>query len=67
MIMACTCSNAYQDARYGVGKRVFNRAADRGIEQSFRCTVCSREQRVDKGVKTAKMEAAPAKAAKKKK
>lgn len=37
-IIHCSCSNAYQDAEYGIGKRVHNEAPK---ANGYRCTVCS--------------------------
>jgi len=41
-ILPCTCKHAWQDARYGKGKRVFNSRGDK--EGSYRCTVCLKEK-----------------------
>ena len=35
-VLTCSCASTYQDAKYGVGKRVHNHAPRHG----FRCTVC---------------------------
>lgn len=34
-VMACKCSNAFQDEHYGVGLRVFN-----GMKDGWRCATC---------------------------
>ena len=41
MILPCHCKHAFQDERYGLGRRVHNRMKDKvpGVEQ-YRCTVC---------------------------
>jgi len=55
-IKRCTCINAFQDERYGVGMRVHNFARGGGTNGGYRCTVCSnvvasaveKEKEVDK-------------------
>lgn len=42
MIRTCTCASVYQDARYGVGKRVMNMGVGTGGGKTWRCTVCGR-------------------------
>lgn len=44
MIVPCTCDSAFQDERYGKGKRVAN-LTKKGTSGSeiHRCTVCSKE------------------------
>ena len=37
----CTCKHAYQDQRYGEGKRVHNELAH---GKGYRCTVCTNIQ-----------------------
>jgi hypothetical protein len=37
-VRRCTCQDAYQDDRYGPGKRLFN-----ACQKGWRCTVCGRE------------------------
>jgi hypothetical protein len=37
-VRRCTCADAYQDERYGAGRRVFN-----ACTKGWRCTVCRRE------------------------
>ena len=39
-VMTCTCQHAYQDERYGPGKRVHNEAKGTGGSVVWRCTVC---------------------------
>ena len=39
-IVNCTCASQFQDARYGVGRRVANVAKD---GDGSRCTVCGAE------------------------
>jgi hypothetical protein len=39
-IIACDCQHAYQDAKYGRGKRVHNPTRK---DDKFRCTVCGSE------------------------
>ena len=43
-VAKCTCQNAYQDAQYGAGKRVFNQLGGKKSSKSFRCTICLKEQ-----------------------
>ena len=40
-ILRCTCEHEFQDKRYGKGKRVHNRKADK---TKFVCTVCRKER-----------------------
>ncbi len=47
MILKCTryCRNAYQDVRYGFGKRVHNKMfKDVHGQKGARCTVCRTER-----------------------
>jgi len=37
----CTCAHDYQDAKYGKGKRVWNKSGS-VTATKWRCTVCSR-------------------------
>lgn len=39
MILGCDCSHAFQETRYGHGKRLHNRA---GKGAKARCTVCGK-------------------------
>lgn len=40
-VLPCNCEHAYQDAKYGKNKRVYNRALTKsGSGSSWRCTVC---------------------------
>lgn len=39
IIRGCKCSNSFQDAEYGKGKRVFNLMGPK--KDKGRCTVCS--------------------------
>lgn len=41
-ILKCSCSHAFQDARYGVGLRVHNYMT--GGQGGWRCTVCQNEK-----------------------
>lgn len=41
-ITTCGCVSAYQDEKYGVGKRVHNASPTTKI--NGRCTVCGREK-----------------------
>ena len=43
-IRRCTCKHAYQDARYGKGKRVMNKINKDKVVQRYRCTVCLKER-----------------------
>ena len=43
-VMKCTCSNSFQDGRYGVGMRVFNKG-----REVWRCTSCAKEVRMMAG------------------
>jgi hypothetical protein len=40
--LKCTCSHDYQDKAYGKGVRIYNDVAK--IANTWRCTVCSRQQ-----------------------
>lgn len=40
IVIRCTCASAFQDARYGPGKRVHNEKAN----GAARCTVCAAEK-----------------------
>lgn len=45
IILLCTCKNAFQDERYGQGKRVHNYCKnpyDKGDMKGARCTVCGK-------------------------
>lgn len=46
MIKRCTCTNAYQDAKYGHGMRVHNPYNKNG--GGWRCTVCKSEKQAAK-------------------
>lgn len=39
-IILCGCKSPYQDAVYGVGRRVFNQTTQ-SDKKMFRCTICS--------------------------
>jgi hypothetical protein len=39
MILKCECSHAWQDKRYGKGKRVHNKCDSGG----YRCVVCEKK------------------------
>lgn len=41
-ILRCNCDNAYQDAKYGPGMRVFNQKANKS-SGAANCTVCGRK------------------------
>lgn len=41
-IVKCTCSHAWQDSKYGKGKRAQNKT-DKPGGKTYRCTVCGRE------------------------
>ena len=49
-IVSCTCPHAYQDSRYGSGRRVGNKVAKSGVI-AYRCTVCGREHSTGTGSK----------------
>jgi hypothetical protein len=38
MIKSCSCKHAFQDKKYGKGKRVHNPCS--GQDGKYRCTVC---------------------------
>lgn len=40
-VLKCGCKHAYQDKRYGPGKRLHNALAG---GKGYRCTVCKKEQ-----------------------
>lgn len=42
-IQKCSCKHAYQDKRYGAGKRVFNAGAGKENEK-YSCTVRGKEK-----------------------
>lgn len=43
IILKCDCKSAYQDEKYGLGKRLHNiRKGDR----TCRCTVCKKEKSI---------------------
>lgn len=43
-ILYCSCIHAYQDKRYGAGRRVHNIGGGRGGNNAkYRCTVCGKE------------------------
>lgn len=42
-VIVCVCTHAYQDERYGKGKRLANPLGKSSAKgQEYRCTVCSR-------------------------
>ncbi len=44
-ISVCTCSNKYQDDKYGKQQRVFNMTQKKsGYDHIYRCTVCLKER-----------------------
>jgi hypothetical protein len=45
MIKRCDCKHAYQDKKYGKGKRVHNYIGGNGGRrgEGIRCTVCGKE------------------------
>ena len=45
MIKRHTCKSAYQDKKYGKGKRVWNRSGKSGTNEA-RCTVCGMKEQV---------------------
>ena len=52
MIMPCPCKNAFQDERYGEGRRVFNRC--QGLRpDDFRCSSCGHVVTVSRAVQAA--------------
>lgn len=65
MIHNCKCHHAFQDAKYGPGRRVFNVCASNTAGTvNLRCTVCNAETSVT--TKAAKAETEAAMLAKKK-
>ena len=43
-VKRCTCAHAFQDRKYGKGRRVFNRTGGSGKGTvGWRCTVCKRQ------------------------
>ena len=42
-ILKCECSHSFQDGKYGVGRRLHNPTTREG---TWRCTVCSSDNRV---------------------
>ena len=61
MILACFCRSAFQDERYGVGKRVFNHCQGKRPED-YRCSVCGRVMSISRA--ESKADAAAARASK---
>jgi len=51
MISQCTCSNEYQDEKYGYKNRVWNRMKKPGM---YRCTNCLKESQLAKAEDEAK-------------
>lgn len=45
-IHRCTCRHAWQDAKYGVGRRAMNLTMTAG-GKTFRCTVCGKDTVAD--------------------
>lgn len=41
-VIDCSCVHAYQDKRYGVGKRLANNAGGTKGAKGWRCTVCAK-------------------------
>lgn len=39
-VLLCTCEHAYQDEKYGNGKRIHNKAPKVDLQTGYRCTVC---------------------------
>ena len=42
-ISLCSCISSYQDAKYGVGKRVKNERVKDMKHKGWTCTVCSKK------------------------
>lgn len=51
MILRCSCSHAFQDAKYGSGMRVHNSSLK---GKAWRCTVCGTERGDDGTVSAGK-------------
>ncbi len=49
-ILRCICKYPYQDARYGKQRRVHTIAVKKSdaLSTTYRCTVCTREQRLSR-------------------
>lgn len=43
-IMPCTCVHPYQDAKYGIGRRVHNGCGSNKGSHGHRCTSCGAEK-----------------------
>lgn len=43
-VLPCTCQSAYQDKRYGAGKRLHNAKEPKKTSTEWRCTVCKAER-----------------------
>ena len=41
-VIVCSCTSSYQDAHYGVGRRLHN-GTETGKRPGWRCTVCGAE------------------------
>ena len=39
-VRSCSCQHEFQDAHYGVGKRLFNKTGGSKGATGWRCTVC---------------------------
>jgi hypothetical protein len=50
--LSCTCTNEYQDKRYGKGRRVHNKGKREGESAYYKCTVCGKETKVHVGKET---------------
>mgnify|MGYP001217411881 CR=1 FL=1 len=43
VVMFCNCIHEYQDMKHGNKRRVFNLTKKKNNEDTWRCTVCSKE------------------------
>lgn len=44
-VKSCTCNHAYQDRRYGKGRRVHNEMrTQKDKSKEYRCTVCGTQR-----------------------
>lgn len=49
VIKKCTCTHAFQDKQFGLGKRAHNLCVKDGSNKGLRCTVCGNAKGAQKG------------------
>lgn len=60
-IKHCSCRHDFQDATYGEGMRVHNKAGGNKKPLAWRCTVCGKETVMENQEKKAEVPTEPAK------